>query len=110
MLALEHRPKGAGFRLVDRGRGGAASQDFILGPSTDRSHIKESHMNGMSDDDDVIANLKAQASRQQQALERIAARCDAVNYPPDLVVDIAVLAKRGLREAAPSGAPREARA
>ena len=67
-------------------------------------------MSGMSDEDDVIANLKAQASRQQEALERIAARCEAVNYPPDLVVDIAVLAKRGLRHAQPAGAPREARA
>jgi hypothetical protein len=64
-------------------------------------------MSGMLDEDDVIANLKAQASRQQDALERIAARCDAVNYPPDLVVEIGTLAQRGLRQAAPGSSPRE---
>jgi len=49
-------------------------------------------MSGMSQDDD-IANLKAQASQQQDALKQIAARCGAVNYPPDLVVEIAALAQ-----------------
>lgn len=63
-------------------------------------------MSGMSYEDDVIASLKAQASRQQEALERIAARCDAVNYPPDLVVEIAALAQGGLRQAPPARAPR----
>jgi hypothetical protein len=63
-------------------------------------------MSGMSQDDD-IANLKAQASRQQDALKQIAARCCAVNYPPDLVVEIAALAQGALRQAAPAGAPRE---
>jgi hypothetical protein len=67
-------------------------------------------MSRMSHEDDIVANLKAQASRQQDALERIAERCDAVNYPPDLVVEIAALAQRGLRHAAPANAPREARA
>jgi hypothetical protein len=56
-------------------------------------------MSAMSHEDDVIANLKAQASQQREALERIAARCDAVNYPPDLVVEIAALAQGGLRQA-----------
>jgi hypothetical protein len=65
-------------------------------------------MSGMSRDDDIIANLKAQASRQQDALERICARCDAVNYPPDLVVEIAALAQGGLHQAA-SGRPSRER-
>jgi hypothetical protein len=51
--------------------------------------------------DDVLAGLRAQASRQQAALEQIAERCDAVNYPPDLVVDIATLARQGLGEGQP---------
>jgi hypothetical protein len=64
-------------------------------------------MSGMSYDDDNIANLKAQASRQQEALKQIAARCHAVNYPPDLVVEIAALAQGALRQAAPGRPPRE---
>jgi hypothetical protein len=66
-------------------------------------------MSGMSDDN-VIANLKAQAIQQQEALERIAARCGAVNYPPDLVVEIAALARGGQREPVrgppPAGRPQ----
>jgi hypothetical protein len=62
-------------------------------------------MSGMSYEHDVIANLEALASRQQEALERIAARCDAVNYPPDLVVEIAALAHGGLLQDAPKGGP-----
>jgi hypothetical protein len=71
-------------------------------------------MSGMSPNDsrdDDIAHLKAQASRQQDALKQIAARCCAVNYPPDLVVEIAALAQGALRQAAPSPRPQgEARA
>jgi hypothetical protein len=64
-------------------------------------------MNGMSYDD-TIADLRAQARRQRDALEHIVARCDAVNYPPDLVVDIAALACQGLGQPPPGrGAPRE---
>jgi hypothetical protein len=72
-------------------------------------------MNGMSYDD-TIADLSAQARRQREALEHIVARCDAVNYPPDLVVDIAALACQGLgqppagRAAAREPQQREARA
>ena len=67
-------------------------------------------MSGTSHDDDIIANLKAQASRQQEALERISARCDAVNYPPDLVVEIAALAQGGLSQGAHERSSAEARA
>jgi hypothetical protein len=66
-------------------------------------------MSGMSPNDsrdDDIANLKAQASRQQDALKQIAARCRAVNYPPDLVVEIAALAQGALPQAGPGPAPR----
>lgn len=52
-------------------------------------------MSGMSNDD-TIAELRAQVRRQREALEQIVERCDAVNYPPDLVVDIGTLARRGL--------------
>jgi len=62
-------------------------------------------MSGMSYEDDIIAGLRAQANRQQEALERIAERCDAVNYPPDLVVDIAALARQGLDQPPPGRAP-----
>jgi len=58
-------------------------------------------MSGMSYDD-TIADLRAQARRQREALEHIVERCEAVNYPPDLVVDIATLARRGLGQAPPS--------
>jgi hypothetical protein len=64
-------------------------------------------MNGMSYDD-TIADLSAQARRQRDALEHIVARCDAVNYPPDLVVDIAALACEGLGQPPPGrGAARD---
>jgi len=65
-------------------------------------------MNGISYED-TIADLSAQAIRQREALEHIVARCDAVNYPPDLVVDIAALACQGLGQPPPHGrgAPRE---
>lgn len=51
--------------------------------------------------DDTIADLRAQARRQREALEHIVARCDAVNYPPDLVVDIGALACQGLGQPPP---------
>ena len=60
-------------------------------------------MNGMSYDD-TVADLRAQARRQREALEHIVARCDAVNYPPDLVVDIAALACQGLDQPPPGRA------
>lgn len=63
-------------------------------------------MNGMSYDD-TIADLRAQARRQREALEHIVARCDAVNYPPDLVVDIAALACHGLGQPPGAAAARE---
>src|SRR5258708_66923 len=109
MLPLEHRLKGAGFSSVEKGTAGrrvAGLHRKSLQRLTGRTS-EAAHMSGMSLDDDIIANLKAQASRQQDALERISARCDAVNYPPDLVVEIAALAQGGLRQAAPGRPPRE---
>jgi hypothetical protein len=102
MLALEHRLTGAGFRPVEKGTAGrrfAGLHRKSLQRLTGRTS-EESHMSGMSRDDD-IAHLKAQASQQQDALKQIAARCSAVNYPPDLVVEIAALAQGALRQAAP---------
>jgi hypothetical protein len=108
MLPLEHRLTGAGFSPVEKGTAGrrfAGLHRKSLHRLTGRTS-EESHMSGMSQDDD-IAHLKAQASQQQDALKQIAARCGAVNYPPDLVVEIAALAQGALRQAAPVGASRE---
>jgi hypothetical protein len=58
-------------------------------------------MSGMSYDDS-LADLRGQALRQREALQQIVDRCEAVNYPPDLVVEIATLARRGLGQP-PSG-------
>src|SRR5258708_6093416 len=109
MLPLEHRLKGAGFSSVEKGTAGrrfAGLHRKSLQRLTGRTS-EEAHMSGMSRDEDIIATLKAKASRQRDARERFSGRCDGVNYPPDLVAEIAPLAQGGLRQAAPGRPPRE---
>jgi len=46
-----------------------------------------------------VPDLERTHLRQREALERIAATCDTVNFPPDIIVTINVLAHEGLGEA-----------